>query len=293
MLTEIELPDRKADYRGKVRDVYDLGDRLMLVATDRLSAFDIVFREGIPGKGCILTSISTDWFRIFNDTANHMISADCNDWPEPFRSDERFHGRSVLVKKTDRIDFECVVRNYLMGSAYKEYLKTGRVAGVAVGSLKPGDRLSEPLFTPATKADTGHDINITYEEMRQQTDYAADLKEASIRIFNRAAGLLEKHGILLLDTKFEFGTLNSELILIDEILTPDSSRFCTVEDYEQSRKEGVMPPTMDKQIIRDFLEESGWNKQPPPPPLPEKVINRTREEYLKIQRITKCISEEK
>lgn len=276
-------------YRGKVRDVYDLGDKLILKASDRLSAFDVVFAETIPDKGKILTEISNHWFNLIDFIPNHLIANNTVNFPEYLQPvPDHFQGRSVLVKKAERIDFECVVRGYLLGSALKEYKETGTVAGITLPKdMKSGDRLAEPLFTPATKASAGHDINVTFSQMAEKTGagLAARLRDISIDIFDFATEKLLLQGVLLLDTKLEFGLLNNEIILIDEVLTPDSSRFCTTSDYEKAINEGKTPPTMDKQIVRDYLETTKWNKQPPPPQLPAEIIEKSRNVYLKMKEI--------
>ena len=273
-------------YRGKVRDVYDLGDRLLLVSSDRLSAFDVVFEDTIPGKGKILNSISAHWFSLLKDTPNHFITAKVDEFPAPFNAPE-FAGRSTLVRKSQRVDFECVVRAYLMGSGHKEYLAAQTLAGEKLpAGLAKGAKLPQPVFTPAVKNDTGHDENISFTEMeRRLPDLAAKLKAKSLQIFEFAYNLLAQKNILLLDTKFEFGILNHEIILIDEIFTPDSSRFVEASEYERAIAEGREIPTMDKQIVRDYVESVGWNKTPPAPRLPKEVIEKTVQQYKKMEQI--------
>lgn len=275
-------------YIGKVRDVYDLGDRLLLNSTDRISAFDSVFREPVPGKGVILNQISNLWFQFFSDIPNHILETDYKKFPEGFNN-EGFRDRAVLVKKCQRIDFECVVRGYITGSAFKEYKATGQVAGVDYPKgLQDASSLSEPIFTPAIKNDTGHDENISEREMENRIgkELFTILKERSIAIFSRASKVLRKEGIILCDTKFEFGLLGSEVILIDEILTPDSSRFWEEKTY----KVGISPPSMDKQILRNYLESTSWDKNPPPPALPDSIILDIQNKYKEIQeKIQRCL----
>jgi phosphoribosylaminoimidazole-succinocarboxamide synthase len=251
-------------YRGKVRDVYDLGEQMLLVSSDRLSAFDVVFGDTIPDKGKILNSISAHWFSLLSDIKHHFISANTADLPAAFRAPQ-FEGRAALVKKTQRIDFECVVRGFLMGSGYKEYQAQQTLAGEKLpAGLARGAVLPEPRFTPAVKNDTGHDENISFAEMKARLPAFADaLKTKSLSLFAFAFAALKERGIYLLDTKFEFGLLNNELLLIDEIFTPDSSRFVEIDAYNKAIAAGQDIPTMDKQIVRDYVESIGWNKQPP------------------------------
>ena len=270
-----------APRRGKVRDMYDLGDALLLVATDRLSAFDVVMPNGIPNKGKVLTSMSRYWFETLDWTPNHLITMDVNDYPEflhPYAAD--LDKRSMLVKKTDPIPVECVARGYIIGSGWKDYQKTGSVCGI---SLREGyaiaDRLDEPLFTPAYKAEVGeHDENISYERVVELLgeEEAAYLKEITLKIYNAAAEIALDKGIIIADTKFEFGRIDGEIILIDEVLTCDSSRFWPAEKYQP----GQNPPSLDKQYVRDYLETLDWDKTAPGPNLPENVAERTGEIYL-------------
>lgn len=267
--------------RGKVRDIYDLGNELLIVATDRVSAFDVVMAEPIPGKGKVLTAISSFWFDQLTDiTPNHLISLDPDQYPEqcaPYK--DQLAKRSMYVKKAQPLAVECIVRGYLAGSGYKDYLNTGEVCGykLPVG-LKEADRLEEPLFTPSTKAELGnHDENITMDEAReivgaQLADKAA---EVSLKIYKRARDIAESKGIILADTKFEFGLFDGELILIDEVLTPDSSRFWPQEGYQPGRSQ----PSFDKQFLRDYLEGLDWDKTPPPPVLPQEIIEQTAAKY--------------
>jgi phosphoribosylaminoimidazole-succinocarboxamide synthase len=266
--------------RGKVRDVYDLGDRLVIVASDRISAFDWVLPTGIPDKGRILTSMSRFWFD-FLEVPNHIISMDVADLPAlfaPFADELR--GRTMLVKKTAVTPIECVVRGYLAGSGWKEYQKSGTVCGALLPpGLRESERLPAPIFTPATKAESGHDENIPFRVMAEQVgrDHAETLAALSQTIYGRARDYALERGIILADTKFEFGRLPSgEVILIDEVLTPDSSRYWPLDTY----RPGMTPPSFDKQFVRDWLSSSGWDKNSPPPPLPDDVVRKTRDKYL-------------
>jgi phosphoribosylaminoimidazole-succinocarboxamide synthase len=266
--------------RGKVRDVYDLGDRLVIVASDRISAFDWILPTGIPDKGRILTSMSRFWFD-FLKTPNHVISMDVADLPTAFApfADE-LRGRTMLVKKTTVTPIECVLRGYLAGSGWKEYRTTGKVCGIPLPpGLQESGELPEPIFTPATKAESGHDENISFADMERIVgrEHAAELASLSKDIYTRARRYARERGIILADTKFEFGRLPSgETILIDEVLTPDSSRYWPVDGYVV----GQTPPSFDKQFVRDWLETSGWDKNSPPPRLPDDVVRRTRDKYL-------------
>lgn len=281
-------------YRGKVRDVYDLGDRLLLVSSDRLSAFDVVFGDTIPGKGKILNTISAHWFSLLKNIPNHFISAQSDAFPAAFQGAE-FAGRSALVRKTQRIDFECVVRAFLMGSGHKEYAASGTLAGEKLpAGLAKGAILPQPVFTPAVKNDSGHDENISFAEMKARLsraesrglpEYADALKEKSLALFAFAFEKLRAKGIYLLDTKFEFGILNGEITLIDEIFTPDSSRFVEIAEYDKAMREGKEIPTMDKQIVRDYVESIGWNKTAPAPQLPAEVIEKTVAQYKKMEEV--------
>jgi phosphoribosylaminoimidazole-succinocarboxamide synthase len=274
--------------RGKVRDIYDLGDRLVLVATDRISAFDWVLPTGIPDKGRILTEMSLFWLD-FLGIPNHLLSANLEDMPEPFRANpEMFRGRSCLVKKTQVVPIECVVRGYLAGSGWKEYQQTGSVCGIPLPpGLKQSQKLLHPIFTPATKAESGHDENISFEEMSRRVGVplAATLREKTMDIYVRAAGHCEGRGIVLADTKLEWGQdHDGTLLLIDEVLTPDSSRFWARDEY----REGSSPPSFDKQFVRDWLETTGWDKNSRPPELPDDVVRSTRQKYLEaFDRLTR------
>ncbi len=272
--------------RGKVRESYDLGDKLLLLVTDRVSAFDVVFRELIPYKGEVLNSLAAFWFTKFADLVpNHMISTNPDEYPEELRKyKEQLAGRSMLVKKAEMLPAECIVRGYLEGSAWKEYQATGKVSGHTMPEgLRRGDKLPEALFTPSTKAEEGHDINITTEELADLVgeEIARALEELSLRIYNEGAAYARERGIILADTKFEFGLLDGEIILCDEILTPDSSRFWDLKHYEP----GKAQDSFDKQFLRDYLETLTWDKQEPAPALPEEIIRQTSERYLEAYRL--------
>jgi len=275
--------------RGKVRDVYDLGDRLLIVATDRISAFDVVLSPGIPDKGKVLTRLSTFWFRKFETlVANHLLETEASGFPSPLRGHEALlEGRAVLAKKCRVVPFECVARGYLAGSGWKEYLATGAVSGVALPKgLREADRLPEPIFTPATKAEEGHDENVSLETMAKAVGEALAhrLRDLTLLIFKRASEYAASRGLLLADTKFEFGLDETgSVVWIDEALTPDSSRFWPADAW----KPGGSPPSFDKQFVRNWLEKSGWNKTPPAPELPEDVVDGTRRRYVEAyERLT-------
>ena len=273
---DLDLPLFK---RGKVRDVFDLGDRLLLVATDRISAFDCVLTPGIPDKGVVLTQISNFWFRRFHSIANHLIETEFENFPEEVRRHEALRGRSVIVKKCEVIPVECVARGYLVGSGLKDYNATGAVCGIELPKgLVAGSKLPEPIFTPATKAETGHDENISISLVEDLIGHelAERLREITLRIYREAADYARERGIIIADTKFEFGLLDGELIWVDEALTPDSSRFWPADQY----KVGSNPPSYDKQFVRDWLESTGWDKNPPPPELPDEVVQKTLQKYL-------------
>jgi phosphoribosylaminoimidazole-succinocarboxamide synthase len=266
--------------RGKVRDTYDLGERLLMVATDRLSAFDCILPNGIPDKGRVLTRLSAFWFDRTKDVVpNHLLGTDLADLPDAVQGHAAvLEDRFMIVRKAQRIDFECVVRGYLAGSGWQEYRQTGAVCGIRLpAGLRQADELPEPIFTPATKAESGHDVNISLEEMKNEIgeDLGQALADASIAIYRAAADYALDRGIIIADTKMEFGLLDGNLILIDELLTPDSSRFWAVGDYAP----GGSPPSFDKQYVRDWLEQSGWNKQPPAPTLPPDVVAGTASRY--------------
>ena len=275
---ETNFPDLKLLSRGKVRDLYELGDDLLLVATDRLSAFDVVLPTPIPDKGLVLTQLSLFWFNKLGDIVpHHVLSA--TDFPAPASAyRQQLAGRSMLCRRTGPVPIECVVRGYLAGSGWKDYRATGKVCGVALPpGLRESDRLPAPIFTPSTKATAGHDENISFDDVvaRVGGDQAEQLRSISLQIYLRAAAYAEPRGILIADTKFEFGLVGDELIWIDEALTPDSSRFWPARGYQPGRSQ----PSFDKQYVRDYLESIGWNKQPPGPQLPPDVVERTRAKY--------------
>jgi len=275
--------------RGKVRDVYDLGDRLAIVATDRISAFDWVMPDGIPGKGRVLTAMTLFWLRHLR-IPNHLISAEITDLPEPFRNQpDVFSGRTMLVKKTDVVPVECVARGWLAGSGWKEYKVSRTVCGIPLPEgLQEASPLPEPIFTPATKAEQGlHDENISFEKMVAAVgrDTADELRTRTLDAYRRGAEHAAARGIILADTKLEWGRLPSgELILIDEVLTPDSSRYWPKDTH----REGISPPSFDKQFVRDWLETTGWDKASPPPKLPDDVIRKTADKYAEaLERLTR------
>jgi phosphoribosylaminoimidazole-succinocarboxamide synthase len=279
-LFESNVPGIELLFRGKVRDVYDLGDRLLIVATDRLSAFDVVLPTAIPGKGVVLTQMSLFWFDLLKDVVpNHVITADVDDYgPELARHRDQLEGRSMIVVKTEVLPIECVVRGYLVGSGWKDYKSTGAVCGIQLApGLRESERLLPPIFTPATKAETGHDENIPFEAMERTVgrERAEEARRISLEIYSRARAHAEARGIILADTKFEFGVRDGRLVWIDEALTPDSSRFWPREGYAPGRSQ----PSFDKQFVRDYLETLDWNKQPPGPELPPEVVARTVEKY--------------
>ncbi|MFP6764291.1 MAG: phosphoribosylaminoimidazolesuccinocarboxamide synthase [Planctomycetaceae bacterium] len=264
---------------GKVRDIYAFDDRLLFIATDRISAFDWILPAGIPDKGRVLTQVSSFWFSRL-DVAHHVLSLDPNDAPLPDGTDiEQLVGRSMVVRKTEVIPIECVVRGYLAGSGWKEYQQSQTVCGIPLpAGLLQADRLPEPVFTPATKAESGHDENISFEETASQIgiDLASQLRDLSIRIYITAADYALERGIILADTKFEFGLLDGEVILIDEVLTPDSSRYWPASRYAP----GQSPFSFDKQFVRDWLETTDWDKNSPPPDMPQEIVTKTREKYV-------------
>jgi phosphoribosylaminoimidazole-succinocarboxamide synthase len=267
--------------RGKVRDVYELGDRLLIVATDRISAFDVVLPTPIPAKGAVLTQLSLFWFRLLADVVpNHVLTADVSAYPGELHAyRDQLDSRSMLVTRTEPFPVECVVRGYLAGSGWKDYRTSGAVCGIALPpGMRESDRLEEPLFTPSTKAETGHDQNISFAEMSRLVgaSRAAELRDVSLEVYRRARAHAEGRGILLADTKLEFGLRDGRLVWIDEAFTPDSSRFWPRDAYEP----GHAQPSFDKQYVRDYLETLDWDKRPPGPPLPEDVVARTREKYL-------------
>jgi phosphoribosylaminoimidazole-succinocarboxamide synthase len=272
--------------RGKVRDIYELGDRLLMISTDRISAFDWVLPTGIPDKGRVLTQLSAFWFGILN-VPHHLLSATLDDLPlPPGTPREDLEGRAMVTKKAAVVPIECVVRGYLEGSGWKEYQRTNTVCGQPLPpGLRQGERLATPIFTPATKEQSGHDINIPFERMveivgRTQAD---ELRELSLEIYRRGAAHAAQQGIIIADTKFEWGVCDGQLILIDEVLTPDSSRFWPADLYAPGRSQ----PSFDKQFVRDWLETTTWDKNSPPPALPDDVVLRTRQKYLEaFERLT-------
>jgi phosphoribosylaminoimidazole-succinocarboxamide synthase len=281
LVLNTDFPDLNLAGRGKVRDIYDLGESLLIVTTDRISAFDVIMNEGIPDKGHVLTQISAFWFRLMEDIIpNHVIATEVRDFPALCRKyEEILEGRSMLVKKAKPLPAECIVRGYLAGSGWKEYQTTGAVCGIALPKgLRESERLPEPLFTPSTKAELGdHDENITFGRMEALCgkDLAEKAREATLRIYGKARDIADRRGIIIADTKFEFGVYNGELIIIDECLTPDSSRFWPKESYCP----GGPQPSFDKQYLRDYLETLDWDKKAPAPHLPEEIVRKTAEKY--------------
>ena len=280
-----ELPGIKLVNRGKVRDIYDLGDALLFVATDRLSAFDVVMSTGVPRKGEVLTQISLFWFDLLKDVPNHLISADVASREElrPYVKD--LQGRSLIVKKAKVLPVECIVRGYLVGSGWKDYQKTGMVSGLKLrDGYKQASKLDEPLFTPSTKAAVGdHDEAISFEGVAEiiGAEKAAKVRDLALHIYTVARDYAAERGIIVADTKFEFGEIDGEIILIDEVLTPDSSRFWPADQYV----EGTSPVSLDKQFVRDYLESLDWDKNPPAPALPDEVVEKTAAKYLDAYRM--------
>jgi phosphoribosylaminoimidazole-succinocarboxamide synthase len=286
VILQTHLPGIKLFSRGKVRDVYELNDKLLVVATDRLSAFDVVMNEGIPDKGRVLTQLSRFWFNLVGkEIPHHFISASMADYPaelQPFA--DQLEGRSMLVHKAEPFPIECVVRGYLVGSGWKEYKASGTVCGIKLpAGLKEAARLDAPIFTPSTKATVGHDENITWEDTVARIGDAAasQLRDLSLKLYSRGREYGESRGIIIADTKFEWGLKNGKIILIDEVLTPDSSRFWPASEYAPGKSQ----PSFDKQFVRDYLESLKWNKQPPPPPLPSDVVEKTSEKYREAYRL--------
>jgi phosphoribosylaminoimidazole-succinocarboxamide synthase len=267
------------DRRGKVRDVFDLGDHLLIVSTDRISAYDVILPSSLPGKGILLTQITLGWYEHFGkDLRTHFVSADVADYPAPFKGRRELAGRSMLVRKADRFDVECVVRGYLSGSGWKEYQRNRAVCGVQLpAGLTESAELPEPIFTPATKADDGHDENIAFEEMCRivARDDAEALRSMSVDLYRRGRDYARERGIILADTKFEFGRIDGDITLIDEMLTPDSSRFWPADRYAAGRPQ----ESFDKQFVRDYLDASGWDHTPPGPQLPADVVDKTIARY--------------
>ncbi len=280
MLLETSLPGIPLVAKGKVRDIYSLGDRLLIVTTDRISAFDYILATGIPGKGRVLNQITLFWLdRLKPIVRNHLITADASHYPlELSQFRDQLEGRSVLVKRANMIQIECVARGYLSGSGWKDYQQTGALCGIQLPKgLRESDQLPEPIFTPATKAESGHDINISFEDAAAKigAPLATQLRDLTLKIYSTASAYARQRGIIIADTKFEFGFVNGELILADEVLTPDSSRFWPADSW----KPGGPQPSYDKQFVRDYLESIRWNKQPPAPALPDDVASRTSEKY--------------
>ncbi|MCK5118503.1 MAG: phosphoribosylaminoimidazolesuccinocarboxamide synthase [Candidatus Latescibacteria bacterium] len=284
-ITKVDLPGIKRFTQGKVRDVFDLGDQLLIVASDRISAFDCVMPNGIPGKGKILTAMSLFWFDLMADVAeNHLIASDVDAYPselQKFR--ELLEGRSMLVRKAERFDIECVVRGYLAGSGWREYGESGAICGIKLpAGLREADRLPKPIFTPATKADSGHDENISFEQTAELigSERAAQLRDLTLAVYEKARAYADARGIIIADTKFEFGLVDGRVILIDEIFSSDSSRFWPKDRYEPGRSQD----SFDKQFVRDYLETLDWDKTPPAPELPEEIIRKSLEKYREAYR---------
>jgi phosphoribosylaminoimidazole-succinocarboxamide synthase len=285
-LTQTDLPGVPLRARGKVRDIYEVGESLLLVTTDRISAFDYILPTGIPQKGEVLNRISLFWFDFLRDLVdNHLITADVAAYPSELHGfADQLRGRSVLVRKAEMVQLECVARGYLSGSGWKEYVSTGAVCGIPLpAGLQESSRLPEPIFTPATKAETGHDMNISFEVAASKfgADLVSQLRELTMAIYSKAAAYAESRGIIIADTKFEFGFIDGRLVLADEVLTPDSSRFWPADKYQP----GGAQPSFDKQFVRDWLEQIGWNKQPPAPVIPDDVARRTSEKYQEAFRL--------
>jgi phosphoribosylaminoimidazole-succinocarboxamide synthase len=280
-----EIPDLPPPRRGKVRDVYDLGELLLIVACDRISAYDHILQPGIPGKGKILTQLSNFWFDRFRDAVpNHLVATDVGDFPKELAAhSEMLEGRSILVSKADVVPFECVARGYLAGSGFREYTESRSVCGIPLPEgLQRADRLPEPIFTPATKAESGHDENVSYEIMVEAAgeDLTRQLKDITLSVYSMGAEHSSTCGLILADTKFEFGHSGGQITLIDEVLTPDSSRFWEAETWTP----GVEPVSFDKQYVRNWLDESGWDRESPPPELPADVVQGTFDRYLEAFR---------
>lgn len=286
VVRETEFPDIGAPRRGKVRDVYDMGDSLLFVASDRISAFDVVLPGGIADKGKILTKLSVFWFKQMESLiGNHIIETDAARYPEPLlKYYSILNGRSMIVRKAKVVPVECVVRGYLAGSAWNEYKEKGTACGITLKQgLVESSKLDKPIFTPTTKADEGHDMNMTFAELQSFVGekMANALKETSIKIYEKACSIAEKKGIVIADTKFEFGLIDGNMILVDEVLTPDSSRFWSAKEY----KLGFSQDSYDKQIVRDYLNTLDWNKTYPGPVLPNDVSEKARERYIEILNI--------
>ena len=286
VLLQTDFPELTLHARGKVRDLYSLNGLLLFVATDRISAFDYVLATGIPEKGRVLTQLSLFWFDFLKDiVSNHLVTANVDEYPAPLaRYAGQLRGRSMLVNKAQMVDVECVVRGYISGSGWKDYQRTGSVCGIKLPpGLRESDKLPEPIFTPASKAQSGHDENISFADMCQRTgrEMAEQLRGLSIRIYQAAADYAAARGIIIADTKFEFGQTPRGLVLADEVLTPDSSRFWPADKYGPGRAQ----ESYDKQFVRDYLERIKWNKQPPAPALPDEVALKTTEKYIQAYRL--------
>ncbi len=280
VLLQTEFKDLKLFRRGKVRDVYDLEDKLLIVSTDRISCFDVILPSGIPHKGQVLTAISVFWFDFLKEIVpNHFETSEIGDYPGCLKKyADMLKGRSMIVKKSSPLPVECIVRGYLSGSGWKDYLKTGSVCGIKLTEgLRQSEKLPEIIFTPSTKAESGHDINITESAVEQKLgkEITDKIRKASIEIYQKASEYADKHGIIIADTKFEFGLQDNKIILIDEVLTPDSSRFWPKDSYGP----GSAQPSFDKQFVRDYLETLDWDKTPPGPELPEDIIKKTTQKY--------------
>jgi len=286
VLMKTEIKGAHLINRGKVRDIYDAGDYLLFVTTDRISAFDVVMNSGIPYKGIVLSQISKYWFEKTKGIVdNHFITDEVKEYPAPFNKySELLKGRSMLVKKANPFPVECIVRGYLSGSLWKEYQKSHHLYGYTLPeNLQNSSKLPSPIFTPSTKAETGHDINISYDDMQKMVsvEIGRKLKVLSLAIYSAGVQEAEKKGIIIADTKFEFGLLNGKILLIDEVLTPDSSRFWPADKYQPGRNQ----PSLDKQYLRDYLESLDWDKTPPPPPLPDEIVENTSKIYQEILKI--------
>jgi phosphoribosylaminoimidazole-succinocarboxamide synthase len=286
LIFETHLPDVKLQARGKVRDIYDAGEFLVIVATDRLSAFDYILPSPIPDKGRVLTQITLFWLDLLRDVVpNHFVTANVDEYPRDFHPyRDQLEGRSMLVRRARMFDVECVARGYISGSGWKDYQRTGAICGIPLPpGLRESDRLPEPVFTPATKAQSGHDENISFDNVSERLgrDLAERIRSLTLQLYERAAAYAESRGIIIADTKFEFGFAADRLILADEVLTPDSSRFWPRASYAP----GGPQPSYDKQFVRDYLESIHWNKQPPAPVLPDEVVRKTSEKYREAYRV--------
>ncbi len=284
-ITQTHLKGARLSRRGKVRELYDMGSAILLVASDRISAFDVVLSPGIPDKGKILNQLSNFWFRQFPDVENHLVETEVERFPAGLAADAAvLAGRAVLVRKTEVVPFECVARGYLAGSGWAEYRKTGKVCDISLPKgLIEADRLPEPIFTPATKAEHGHDENVSFDRMANEvgSEEAGKLRDLTLDLYRRASAHAESRGLILADNKLEFGRLDGRILWIDEAFTPDSSRYWDRKQY----KPGHSPASFDKQFVRDWLESTGWNKRPPAPRLPDRIVRGTREKYLDAHRI--------